>query len=137
MSQAHLLYRVSINHPDRQLVLAHRFIPHKQTIRDFPGRHQVIKFKQFEKLGRIAGIVLLTASSNISLAQDDNDQDVSSNGDWEFTLSPLFLWGMGISGDATIGDKTAPTPIACCRHPVRAVVTPGHPALRAKGIRVS
>ena len=68
----------------------------------------MIKFKQFGKLGRIAGIVLLTASSNIALAQNDTDQDVSSSGDWEFTLSPLFLWGMGISGDATIGDASAP-----------------------------
>ena len=66
------------------------------------------KFKLFERLGQIAVIALLTASSSIALAQNDTDQDVSSNGDWEFTLSPLFLWGMGISGDATIGDKTAP-----------------------------
>jgi hypothetical protein len=71
----------------------------------------VNKFKQFEKLGRIAGIALLTASSNIALAQNDNNQVVSNNGDWEFALAPLFLWGMGISGDATIGDKTAPLDI--------------------------
>ena len=66
------------------------------------------KFKLREKLGQKAVIALLTASSNIALAQNDTDQDVSSNGDWEFTLSPLFLWGMGISGEATIGDATAP-----------------------------
>ena len=70
----------------------------------------MIKFKQFEKLVRIASIALLTASSNIALAQD-NDQDVSSEGEWEFALAPLFLWGMGISGDATMGDKTLPMEI--------------------------
>lgn len=66
------------------------------------------KFKQFDKLGRIAGIALLAASSNIALAQDDNDQDVTNESEWEFALAPLFLWGMGISGDATLGDKVAP-----------------------------
>ena len=70
------------------------------------------QFKLREKLGQIAAIALLSASSNIALAQDDNDQDVTNNKDWEFTLSPLFLWGMGISGDATIGDVTAPLDIA-------------------------
>lgn len=70
------------------------------------------KFKQFEKLGRIAAIALLVTSSNIALAQSSTNQDTSNNGDWEFTLSPLFLWGMGISGDATIGDATAPLDLA-------------------------
>ena len=69
------------------------------------------KFKLFERLGRIAAIALLTATSNIALAQNDTDQDVSNNGDWEFALSPLFLWGMGISGESTIGDQTAPLDI--------------------------
>jgi len=68
----------------------------------------VYKLKLFERLGQIAVIALLTASSNIALAQNDDDQGVSNNGDWEFTLSPLFMWGMGLSGDATIGDATAP-----------------------------
>ena len=66
------------------------------------------KFKLRKKFGQIAAIALLTSSSSIALAQSDADQNVSDNGDWEFTLSPLFLWGMGISGDATIGDATAP-----------------------------
>ncbi|MEH6570995.1 MAG: hypothetical protein V7709_18090 [Halioglobus sp.] len=30
----------------------------------------------------------------------------------EFALSPLFLWGMSINGDATIGDATAPPDLA-------------------------
>ena len=67
--------------------------------------------KLFEKVGRIAAIALLTASSSIALAQNNDDQDVSNNGDWEFALSPLFLWGMGISGDSTIGSATAPLDI--------------------------
>lgn len=28
--------------------------------------------------------------------------------EWEFALSPLFLWGININGDATIGEATAP-----------------------------
>lgn len=27
---------------------------------------------------------------------------------WQFTLSPLFIWGVSIDGTATIGDETAP-----------------------------
>lgn len=58
-----------------------------------------------KKLAQTAVIVLLTALSGIVLAQD---QDGSNDSEWEFALSPLFLWGMGISGDATIGNATAP-----------------------------
>ena len=58
-----------------------------------------------KKLAQTAVIALLATSSGIALAQD---QDGSNGGDWEYRLSPLFLWGMGISGDATIGDATAP-----------------------------
>ena len=58
-----------------------------------------------KKLAQTAVIALLTTSSGIALAQD---QDGSNDSEWEFALSPLFLWGMGISGDATIGDATAP-----------------------------
>ena len=58
-----------------------------------------------KKLAQTAAIALLATSSGIALAQD---QDGSNGGDWEYRLSPLFLWGMGISGDATIGDATAP-----------------------------
>jgi hypothetical protein len=28
--------------------------------------------------------------------------------EWEFTIAPLFLWGISIDGDATIGTATAP-----------------------------
>lgn len=71
----------------------------------------MIKFKSFGKLGQITAIALLTASTNIALAQDDGDQNISSNDDWEFALSPLFLWGMGINGESTIGNATAPLDI--------------------------
>jgi len=33
---------------------------------------------------------------------------VTASDEWEFALSPLFLWGMSIKGDATIGGATAP-----------------------------
>ena len=32
----------------------------------------------------------------------------SSNDEWHFTLSPLFLWGMNIDGTSTIGPVSAP-----------------------------
>ena len=65
------------------------------------------------KLGHIICAVGLATSSGIALAQSEADSDMASdtssnNGDWEFTLAPLFLWGVSINGDATIGDATAP-----------------------------
>ena len=75
------------------------------------GDHKVTKSKLFEKVVLIATIALLVASSSIALAQSNDDQDVSNNGEWEFALAPLFLWGMGISGEATIGPATAPLDI--------------------------
>ena len=68
-------------------------------------------FKLFKSIGQVAAIALLTTSSNIALAQNDDSQNESNNGDWEFALSPLFLWGMGISGESTIGSATAPLDI--------------------------
>ena len=68
-------------------------------------------FQLFKKLGQITAIALLTASSSIALAQNDNGQNESNDGEWEFALSPLFIWGMGISGESTIGDATAPLDI--------------------------
>ena len=49
-------------------------------------------------LGRIISVIVLTSMATTTLAQDE----------WEYTLSPLFLWGVNINGDATIGDATAP-----------------------------
>ena len=63
------------------------------------------------KLVQTAVIALLTTSSGAALAQSDTGQDLGDNGDWEFTLAPLFFWGMGISGDATTGNATAPLDI--------------------------
>ncbi|MEH6592892.1 MAG: hypothetical protein V7746_21670, partial [Halioglobus sp.] len=52
--------------------------------------------------GQLAVASVLLASSNLATASDD----------WEFALSPLFLWGMSINGDATIGEATAPLDLA-------------------------
>ena len=65
------------------------------------------------KLGHIICTVGLATSSGIALAQSEADSDMASdtnsnNGDWEFSLAPLFLWGVNLNGDATIGDITAP-----------------------------
>ena len=42
--------------------------------------------------------VALTIASTMATATDE----------WEFSLAPLFLWGVSIEGDATIDGKTAP-----------------------------
>jgi len=68
----------------------------------------VKKINLFKEVGRVASIALLATSSSIALAQNDSGQDRSDSGDWEFTLAPLFIWGMGISGESTIGDVSAP-----------------------------
>jgi len=31
-----------------------------------------------------------------------------SSGDWNFTLAPLFLWGMSMDGSSTLGEATLP-----------------------------
>lgn len=51
-----------------------------------------------KKLAQLAAASVLLASTNIATASDE----------WEFALSPLFLWGMSINGDATIDEATAP-----------------------------
>jgi len=43
---------------------------------------------------------LLLASYSVS-AEAGNDNE------WEFSLAPLFLWGMGINGTSTVGPSTA------------------------------
>ena len=52
----------------------------------------------------IMAILLSTGSINIAHAAGGN----STNGKWEFTLAPLFLWAQGIEGDSQIGPTTAP-----------------------------
>ena len=48
------------------------------------------------------GCVLLTVLSTPSFAAD------SSNSGWQWRLAPLYLWGVSISGDQTIGTTTVP-----------------------------
>lgn len=56
----------------------------------------------------LAIVVLLSiASINSAYAAGSN----STDGEWEFTLSPLFLWAQGIQGTSTIGPVTAPLDI--------------------------
>ncbi len=47
-------------------------------------------------------MALLQGLSGFVLAAD------TPTDEWAFSASPLFLWGMNIDGDATIGDATAP-----------------------------
>ena len=45
----------------------------------------------------LAAFTLMAAASQAGASED-----------WEFSLSPLFLWGLSIDGDATINGNTAP-----------------------------
>ena len=54
----------------------------------------------------IAGLVSML-SINLSYA-DGGD---STNGEWEYSLAPLFLWAQGIEGTSTIGPVEAPLEI--------------------------
>lgn len=47
--------------------------------------------------------VMTIAMSSAAMALPERDSD-----EWKFALSPLFLWGMNIDGDATVGPATAP-----------------------------
>jgi hypothetical protein len=44
---------------------------------------------------------------NIAYAIGSN----STDGEWEYTLAPLFLWAQGIEGTSEIGPVTAPLDI--------------------------
>jgi len=52
-------------------------------------------------------ILLSVGSINIAHAVGSN----STDGKWEFTLAPLFLWAQGIEGSSQIGPATAPLDI--------------------------
>ena len=56
----------------------------------------------------IMAILLSTGSINIAHAVGSN----STGGQWEYSLSPLFLWAQGIQGDSSIGPTTAPLDIS-------------------------
>ena len=55
----------------------------------------------------LMAILLSMASINIAHAVGGN----STDGKWEYTLAPLFLWAQGIEGDSQIGPTTAPLDI--------------------------
>jgi len=48
-------------------------------------------------------VTLLMATSPV--------QSAGQNDDWEFSLAPLFLWGMGVEGTSSIGPITSPVNI--------------------------
>ena len=60
---------------------------------------------------RLLVLIMVTmfsmAGSNIAHAVGSN----STNGQWEFSLAPLFLWAQGIEGDSQIGPTTTPLDI--------------------------
>ena len=50
----------------------------------------------------LAGLCLLAGANTLAMATE------TATDEWEFSASPMFLWGVSIDGDATIGDTTAP-----------------------------
>ena len=50
----------------------------------------------------LAGLCLLTGANTLAMATE------TAADEWEFAVSPMFLWGVSIDGDATIGGTTAP-----------------------------
>jgi hypothetical protein len=53
-------------------------------------------------------VKFLSVASALLAVSSFSAADQTSDDEWEFSASPLFLWGMNIDGDATIGDVTAP-----------------------------
>lgn len=51
-------------------------------------------------------LVVAAFSSTSALAAPDRNSD-----EWQFTLAPLFLWGMGVNGNSQIGPVSAPIQI--------------------------
>ncbi|MCP4766278.1 MAG: hypothetical protein GY875_08390 [Gammaproteobacteria bacterium] len=62
-----------------------------------PGHRITMRLSAFA-VGLSMALVLATASTRADAAEEE----------WEFALSPLFLWGLSIDGDATINGNTAP-----------------------------
>jgi hypothetical protein len=62
---------------------------------------------------KIKSCLLLTALlfsiGNINLAFAAGGD--STDGEWQFSLSPLFLWAQGIEGSSSVGPKEAPLDI--------------------------
>ena len=60
----------------------------------------VLKVKSAQKMfSRILGFTALLVVAGTARAADD---------EWQFSLSPLFLWGVSVDGDSTINDVDAP-----------------------------
>jgi hypothetical protein len=61
----------------------------------------------FKKTLLLLATVIFIVNSNNVLA-DGGD---STDGEWQYSLSPLFLWAQGIEGSSTIGPVSAPLDI--------------------------
>ena len=55
----------------------------------------------------IAAVLLAMAGTSSAHAAGGN----STNGEWEFSLAPLFLWAQGIEGSSSVGPSTSPLDI--------------------------
>ncbi len=52
-------------------------------------------------------IIVLLMLCSFAYAADETDQ-----GDWEFSLAPLYLWAVSLEGEVTMRDQTAPLELA-------------------------
>jgi hypothetical protein len=57
------------------------------------------------RVARVCGLAALVVSGNIFPAQL---QAAESDGEWNFMIAPLFLWGMSIDGDSAIDGNALP-----------------------------
>ena len=59
--------------------------------------------------GHILLIAALFSMASINLSYADGG--ASTNGEWEYSLAPLFLWAQGIEGTSALGPTEAPLDI--------------------------
>ncbi len=66
----------------------------------FPSTHT-------RSLMLLTALLFSVGSINIAIAAGGE----STDGEWQYSLAPLFLWAQGIEGTSTIGPVTAPLDI--------------------------
>jgi hypothetical protein len=56
-------------------------------------------------------ILLATIVSLVLIPMTVHDVEAASDDEWNYSLSPVFLWGMKINGSSTVGPSTLPLEI--------------------------
>ncbi len=61
-----------------------------------------------ENLVKKTSVIILINFFIISLASHVTAETEQNSDEWQFALSPLFLWGMNVNGTQQIGSTVAP-----------------------------